>query len=60
MRHDAWASWVAELDGRGVRTQGNRLRDGSDATSVRGTQDAFTEAARAWPRRGVPDRPAPG
>jgi hypothetical protein len=28
-------SWVAEMDGRGVRLQGNRLRPVSDATIVR-------------------------
>jgi hypothetical protein len=28
-------SWVAEMDGRGVRLQGNRLRPVSDATTVR-------------------------
>jgi hypothetical protein len=28
-------SWVAEMDGRGVRSQGNRLRPVSDATTVR-------------------------
>ena len=27
--------WVAEMDGRGVRLQGNRLRPVSDATTVR-------------------------
>ncbi|MFI7641835.1 YciI family protein [Nonomuraea sp. NPDC049400] len=29
------ASWVREMDGRGVRLQGARLRPGSDATTVR-------------------------
>ena len=28
-------SWVAEMDGRGVRLQGDRLRPVSDATTVR-------------------------
>ncbi len=28
-------SWVSEMDGRGVRRQGNRLRPVSDATTVR-------------------------
>jgi hypothetical protein len=28
-------SWVAEMDGRGVRLQGNRLRPVIDATTVR-------------------------
>jgi hypothetical protein len=28
-------SWVAEMDGRGVRLEGNRLRQVTDATSVR-------------------------
>ena len=28
-------SWVREMDGRGVRLQGSRLRPGSDATTVR-------------------------
>ena len=28
-------SWVEEMDGRGVRLQGNRLRPVSDATTVR-------------------------
>jgi hypothetical protein len=28
-------SWVTEMDGRGVRLQGNRLRPVSDATTVR-------------------------
>jgi hypothetical protein len=27
--------WVAEMDGRGVRLLGNRVRDSSDATTVR-------------------------
>ncbi|OZM84354.1 transcription initiation protein [Pseudonocardia sp. MH-G8] len=27
--------WVAEMDGRGVRLQGDRLRPASDATTVR-------------------------
>jgi hypothetical protein len=31
----ATESWVAEMDGRGVRLQGNRLRPVSDATTVR-------------------------
>jgi hypothetical protein len=29
------ASWVQEMDGRGVRLQGSRLRPVSDATTVR-------------------------
>jgi hypothetical protein len=28
-------AWVSEMDGRGVRLQGNRLRPVSDATTVR-------------------------
>ncbi len=31
----ATASWVAEMDGRGVRLDGDRLRPVSDATTVR-------------------------
>ncbi len=31
----ATESWVAEMDGRGVRLQGDRLRPVSDATTVR-------------------------
>jgi hypothetical protein len=27
--------WVAEMDGRGIRLLGNRVRDSSDATTVR-------------------------
>jgi hypothetical protein len=32
-------AWVAEMDGRGVRLQGNRLRPVSDATTVRMRDD---------------------
>ncbi|BCB83635.1 YciI family protein [Phytohabitans suffuscus] len=32
---EAAAKWVAEMDGRGVRVQGNRLCPTSDATTVR-------------------------
>ncbi|BCB78766.1 YciI family protein [Phytohabitans flavus] len=32
---EAAIKWVAEMDGRGVRVQGNRLRATSDATTVR-------------------------
>ena len=28
-------AWVSEMDGRGVRLQGNQLRPVSDATTVR-------------------------
>lgn len=28
-------AWVAEMDGRGVRVMGDRLRPGTDATTVR-------------------------
>ena len=31
----ATEAWVSEMDGRGVRLQGNRLRPVSDATTVR-------------------------
>jgi len=32
---EAATKWVAEMDGRGVRLQGNRVRPTSDATTVR-------------------------
>ena len=31
----AGMSWAAEMDGRGVRLQGHRLRPASDATTIR-------------------------
>lgn len=31
----ATEAWVAEMDGRGVRVEGDRLRPASDATTVR-------------------------
>ena len=31
----ATEAWVTEMDGRGVRLEGERLRPGSDATTVR-------------------------
>jgi hypothetical protein len=47
----ATESWVAEMDGRGVRLQGNRLRPVSDATTATTSSSARTSTRPSrWPR----------
>ena len=44
-------SWVKEMDGRGVRLQGDRLRPVSDATTVRSRNKEVLIADGPSPRR---------
>jgi hypothetical protein len=49
------AAWVSEMDGRGVRLQGSRLRPQSDATSVRIRDGELlvTDGPNAWTQEAI-------